>query len=215
MSQSLPKILLDADDLLNTFTPALFSMLGATFGPADYDGLLAAVGPSAKTFDLIAQARALFPDRDYTHESFWESITADMWAAIPISEEALFLIEVCERVVGKPNVSVLTAPVRGKIAAVQCAAGKVKWIYEKLPMWLHNQWSISTVKSHVAGECKLLIDDSADNIARWRDPRNGGSGYLWPRPWNSAPSQSLADIKQRIERWADCAYAKSDLLHCA
>ncbi len=95
----------------------------------------------------------------------------------------------CILEVGSENVFILTKPIEDP----SCVAGKVEWIQRFLPNDMKDQYFIGAHKYLCAKEGTLLIDDNEDNINLFRN--SGGSGILFPRPWNSARD---FDIKTHI-----------------
>ena len=73
---------------------------------------------------------------------------------------------------------ILTAP------SFATATGKQIWIKQNLPQYYHShRYLIGPAKKYVARPGAILIDDCDRNIDQWRDA--GGTGILYPRPWNS------------------------------
>lgn len=208
----------DLDDVENYFTTSLANMLGAPVKPGDYDAYLQKVGQLATTFDLVAQFNTLFPGRHYTYESLWDSVTAEMWASIQISDEAVWLLDLCAGMVGRENVFLLTAPIdpqrASEKAVAACVSGKMTWVKKNLPTWMHGRCQICAFKAEAsAAPHKLLIDDSPRNIKAWQ--AHNGASLTWPRPWNDEPEQTRSQIVKRIGKWCNHATALCTQLHVA
>ena len=96
-----------------------------------------------------------------------------------MSAEFPFLLGWCESLVGQENVCLLTSPTIDP----DCLAGKLEWIHEFTPKWLHRQYLVGPCKQFCAHPEALLIDDSDKNVNKFRDW--GGQAVLVPRPWNT------------------------------
>ena len=64
-----------------------------------------------------------------------------------------------------------------------CLAGKLEWIHEFTPRWMHRQYLVGPRKQFCAHREALLIDDADKNVNTFREW--GGQALLVPRPWNS------------------------------
>lgn len=180
------RILLDVDDVLNQFTLYALREVGCVLDTIeDFPG---EVG-----FDIVAAANKLGLTYFSTKADFWQRISRDFWANVPVSPECYWLIELCARFVGRDSVCLLTSPT----TQPECLAGKLEWIHRNLPEWLHRQYLIGPVKHFCATGDALLIDDSPHNVNAFRDA--GGQAILFPKPWNteSIETQKLA------QRYAD------------
>lgn len=169
------KIFLDLDDVLNRFTMHALAHVGCPVDVMDDSICDPALG-----FDLLARANARHPTRGFTYTEFWNMWDFNAWANIPVSSEFHFLLDSCEYLVGKENICILTAPI---VTSPGCLGGKLAWIHNYLPKWLHNQYLIGPLKHYCARPDALLIDDADHNIDAWRE--HGGQAILVPRPWNS------------------------------
>lgn len=167
------RILLDLDNVLNTFSPFILSSLGCPIGERDYSAYPRVVG-----YDLVGAANHLLGKFKYTKTSFWKKVTREHWATIPRSDECDFLLEESARLVGEKNVYILTATTIDP----DCCAGKLEWIQRFLPRWLHRQYMLSPCKEVPARPDYLLIDDDPNNVNKFRN--EGGRAILVPRPWN-------------------------------
>ncbi len=177
----LNKIFLDLDDVLAIFVPTYLKILGIN---VDYSGIDPEWG-----YDIVDIANNLQP-KVYTTENVWSFATKKMWANLPETEEAKWLLHNCILEVGRKNVFILTKPTKDPL----CVAGKVEWIQRFLPHDMEDQYFIGGHKYLCAKEGVLLIDDNEDNINSFRAAN--GSGILVPRPWNSARG---FDIKTHIK----------------
>jgi hypothetical protein len=163
-------ILLDLDDTLNKFTiTALSTFCGRTITEADY--------PNKGSFD-ICEAASLLMGTEVTKPEFWNSFDRSDWASVPKSDEYDMILEFAERH-GRDNVCILTSPTVDPL----CLAGKLDWIHDNLPSWLHRQFLMGPRKHFCAGPDRLLIDDADKNVSAFRE--HGGEAILVPRAWNS------------------------------
>ena len=80
--------------------------------------------------------------------------------------------------VGRENVCIATRPQKNP----DCLAGKLEWIHDHFPEWMHRQYAITPRKHLFARPDSLLIDDYSENIERFE--AHGGHAITVPRPWN-------------------------------
>jgi len=172
----LTKIFLDLDDTLNQFTMQALAHVGCHVNAESLGDFNPKWG-----LDIIKAANALHPCKEspYTFTSFWNMFSRNNWANFPKSAEFEFLLDRCVELVGKSNICILTTPVLDP----GCAAGKIDWIYDQCPEWLHRQYLIGPMKHMCAQSDALLIDDGDHNVDAFRE--HGGQAILVPRPWNS------------------------------
>jgi len=167
-------IFIDLDDVLNTFVPTYLKLLGC--GDVDYKDIDPEWG-----YDIVGIANHLHPTPVWNSSDIWEFATQEFWATIPESKEAGQLLVDCIDEVGRDNVYILTKPVGyPDSAGPPCVAGKVQWINE----FGMGRNYVLTAHKHLCAHDSLLIDDNEDNINSFI--RAGGSGFLVPKPWNSA-----------------------------
>jgi len=169
------KIFLDLDDVLNRFTMHALAYVGCPVDVMD-DSICDPVFG----FDIIARANELHPTREFTYVKFWGMFNFNAWANVPPSDELEFLLDSCIRLVDKENICILTAPI---VTSPGCLEGKLSWIHNYLPSWLHKQYLIGPLKYFCARPDALLIDDADHNVDAFR--AYGGQALLVPRPWNS------------------------------
>ncbi len=168
------EIFIDLDDTLNKFTMETLVEVGCIINQSDP---LSSHDP-AWGFDLVKAANALHPHRKFTPEQFWRSFSEYFWATLPRSDEFDFLLEESIKLVGKDNICILSSPTRDPA----CAAGKLSWIQNHCPHWLHRQYLLGPEKFRCAKPGALLIDDNDDNIEKFCS--KGGMAMIIPRPWN-------------------------------
>jgi FMN phosphatase YigB (HAD superfamily) len=168
------RIFLDLDDVCNTFTPFALNYVGCPISPTDYGVYKPEWG-----FDIVKAANALHPHHRFTFRSFWESIHRLAWASVPESPGFRPLLNLCEQLVGRENICILTNPIDDP----ECLAGKLDWIHEHFPKWMHRQFLMGPPKHLCARSDALMIDDNDENVRAFRE--NGGYAILMPRPWNA------------------------------
>ena len=108
------RIYLDLDDVCNTLSMYFLTLVGCKVSPTDYGDL-----PAGSVFDLADIANRLLGERRFTRPSFWQSFTRDDWASVPETPEFPWLLEQCERLVGRENIIIATSPTKDP----DCAAG--------------------------------------------------------------------------------------------
>jgi hypothetical protein len=112
------------------------------------------------------------------HTAFWSTLDEFFWSELTPTTDGFQILSLVESVFGAERVCILSSPPRDPAAL----AGKCRWIQRHLPRY-DRQFLIGPCKHMVAGHDAVLVDDSDDNIHRFR--RAGGTGVLVPRPWNS------------------------------
>ena len=168
------RILLDIDDVCNRFTMTALHYVGCRIDPMQYTSF-----PPECQFDIVCAANKLLGYERFNVSDFWEHIPRKFWANAPPSAEFPLLIGWCESLVGQENVCLLTSPTIDP----DCLAGKLEWIHQFAPRWLHRQYLVGPCKQFAAHPEALLIDDSDKNVNKFRSW--GGQAVLVPRPWNT------------------------------
>jgi hypothetical protein len=167
------RIFLDLDDVCNTLAPFVLHSVGCDIGPSDY-----ARYPRAHGFNISEAANAMLGEFRYTPASFWASMPRSVWVRVPESPFFSWLLEACAKAVGRENVCIATSPTK----CPESLAGKLEWIHDHFPEWMHRQYAITPRKYLFARTDSLLIDDYSENINRFE--AHGGHVILVPRPWN-------------------------------
>ncbi len=187
------RILLDIDDVLNRLTLSCLNHVGCDVGLDDYHKFPVEFG-----YEIVDVANHLGP-KQWTVPDFWNAIPRELWAKCTESAQCDWLLDACERLVGRDNICLLTGPTKDP----DCLAGKLEWIHDFMPSWLHRQYLIGPRKQFCAMNQALLIDDSDANIkafAAW-----GGYTMLVPRPWNHLhavnTNDHLLNEFTRFTRW--------------
>jgi len=176
------EILIDLDDTLNLFTMPALNEVGCPVGPYEYSAFNPTWG-----MDIVAAANHLHLDRTFTKEEFWDSLSEEFWATVPVSNEAFAFLDYCRFLVGEENVCVLTA-FHLDFEQPYVAAAKADWIKHFLPPWLHGSFLIGPDKKFCAHPGALLIDDSSSNVQKFKE--RGGHAITVPRPWNLLHAES-------------------------
>jgi hypothetical protein len=179
------RIFLDLDDVCNTLAMYVLHIRGINISPTDY-----AEFPAECGYDVVMAAN-LLGAQQYTIPDFWGTVTRKQWAAVPETDFFPWLLDACERLVGRENVCIATSPTK----APDSLAGKLEWIHAHFPPWMHRQYAITPRKYLFARPDALLIDDNPTNIDTFI--QNGGQGLLVPRPWNVYAD---CDAKTHLER---------------
>ena len=184
------EIFLDLDDVCNTLAVWILYKRGCYPSPTDYTSF-----PRECGYNVVTAANRL-GSLQYTIPSFWDSIPRQWWAAAPESEVFPWILNACEVAVGRENVCVATRPTDDP----DCLAGKLEWIHDHMPLWMHHQYAVTPQKHRFGHPHALLIDDSPANIDAFVG--RGGCGLLVPRPWNAAwgeePRKYLEENLQKV-----------------
>lgn len=168
------RILLDIDDVCNRLTLTCLNYVGCPIGTLDYHKFPVEFG-----YDIVGVANHLVSEPRWDVPGFWNAIPRVLWATCPKSLQCDWLLDQCEALVGRDNICLLTGPTKDP----DCLAGKLEWIHDVMPSWLHRQYLIGPRKQFCAHPEALLIDDSDDNVNTFR--AWGGNAILVPRPWNT------------------------------
>ncbi len=164
------QIFLDLDDVLNEFTMSTLRSFGCNIKAYD----------PKWGWDIVKAANNTHPTQGFTVPGFWNSLDRDHWATRPKSEMCDWLIKKSADLVGRENVCILSSPTLDP----DCLAGKLEWIHDNLPSWMHRQYLIGPKKWFCANLNALLIDDCDQNVDEFR--RHGGWAITVPRPWNQS-----------------------------
>ena len=167
------RIFLDLDDVCNTLAPFVLHSVGCNIGPSDY-----ARYPRAHGFNISDAANEMLGEPRYTQATLWASIPRTVWVRVPESDFFPWLLDACARAVGRENVCIATSPTKDP----DCLAGKLEWIHNHFPSWMHRQFAITPRKHLFARHDSLLIDDFGENVERFK--AHGGHAITVPRPWN-------------------------------
>ena len=179
------KYLVDIDGVLNLFPCYIFYRLGHAIDYKDY--------PVECGWDIVAAFNKV-SGQNWSATKFWTSITRDMWENLIPSGICNLLLNKLEQIADRKSICLLTSPTLDP----EAAAGKMVWIREKLPAWLHRQFLIGPAKEFCAHPGAVLIDDSDQNIEKF--VAAGGRGILVPRPWNTLHSvPTWKHVSEKLE----------------
>ncbi len=173
MTRKIQRIYLDLDDVCNTLSMHFLRLVGCKISPTDYSEY-----PVTGRVDLALVANKLLGNEYFTRPSFWSWFNRQDWASVQESPQFPWVLEQCERLVGRENIIIATSPTKDPA----CAAGKVDWIHAHFPEWMHRSYAITPRKWFFAQPGSLLVDDNEKNCRLFR--KNGGRALLVPRPWN-------------------------------
>lgn len=183
------QILVDLDDVCNHFTMFVLNHLGCSHHEEDF--------PVEVGYDIVAAYNIMKPDNISVGE-FWSKVTPNIWSWMPRRVDTDWLLDLCARYVGRENVLICTKSLGHPLHY----AHKIQWMQANLPSWIQNQFSITSRKEAYACPTTLLIDDSADNVDKFR-ARKGGKAILVPRPWNR---NNRLNSHTHIEFSLDCLF---------
>jgi hypothetical protein len=167
------RIFLDLDDVCNTLAPFVLHSVGCGISPSDYGRY-----PREHGFNIADAANAMLGQPLYTPAILWASVPRSVWVNVPESPFFGWLLETCADAVGRENVCIATSPTKDP----ECLAGKLEWIHDHFPRWMHRQYAITPRKHLLARPDSLLIDDYRENTERFE--ALCGHAILVPRPWN-------------------------------
>lgn len=109
-------------------------------------------------------------------EEFWTGLDVNFWTNLPWTTDAELILALVEPY----DPVILTAPPLSGGGLV----GKVAWIRKNLPAYFKDKrYLIGSGKQYAAHPAALLIDDKEENAEQFTEA--GGTGILWPQPWNS------------------------------
>jgi 5'(3')-deoxyribonucleotidase len=117
-----------------------------------------------------------------TEEDFWgtKANSIEFWENLPKYDWSDDLIMALFSNENIEDCYVLTAP--SKICPA-CSSGKVAWLNKHYPFFVKSgKLIISTNKSLLAGENRILIDDTVKKV--WGFHEAGGEVMLWPQIYN-------------------------------
>jgi DNA relaxase NicK len=144
---------------------------------------------------MVAAANKLAGCNRFTTTSFWKSITREVWATAPVSEEFDLLLEWSKDQVGQEHIFFLTSPTLD----ADSVAGKLEWIQRCAPKWMHRQYMIGPPKHLLARSNALLFDDSDKNVKAFKE--HDGESVLIPRPWNSMHGKNVIEYLEEVLPW--------------
>jgi hypothetical protein len=158
------------------------------------------------TWDIVQSANYLRDplSPEYTNSTFWDALDRSFWATIPREEYAIQLLDYLQWRVGKENVCIASTAT----LSPECLAGKMDWIYSRLPRWIHRQYMFGRDKYLLARKYTLLIDDNQVNCAKFAE--HGGFTCLVPRPWNCLRG---TDPRKKMNTFMQEAFGETLWIH--
>lgn len=117
-------------------------------------------------------------DISYSTPVFWEHFKREFWANVTPTPWCDRLIDICCEFVPKESIAICTSPTK----CGDSLAGKLDWINEYMPSWLHRQYIMTPRKSFCAIPGAVLIDDAETNTEPFIE--KGADAILMPQPWN-------------------------------
>lgn len=149
---------LDIDGVLANFVSAAFALHGKSIPWKDVDW-------------------NFYKKLGLTEKEFWEPLGYDFWVNLPLTVEAMEVVDIVTKSFGKDNIVLLTSPCDTK----GCVDGKLDWVQRHFPQF-RRQMFIGGNKYLIGYRDALLVDDSEENCKKFR---RVGDVYIFPRPWNS------------------------------
>lgn len=134
---------------------------------------------------------------------FWEHFKREFWAGLTPLPWCYELLDLVQEYVPRENIAILTSPTK----CGDCLAGKLDWIADFMPSWLHRQYLMSPRKKFCAHKQAALIDDADENIIPFETA--GGTGIVMPQHWNSCADMvghELEFVKKQLDNWRDKGY---------
>jgi hypothetical protein len=154
-------------------------------GVLKHYGLPPATVVDTWNFDLeLCQKFAL------SRDAFWQAFGQDFWEGLDWTADGRHLLTCAEVCFGPENVFLLSSPCRTH----GCLEGKNRWVARHLPDYQRRLF-LGSAKHAFASASKVLVDDSDDNVARFRAA--GGHAVLVPRPWNQRRDYDTVEYVKR------------------
>lgn len=127
-----------------------------------------------------------------TSKEFWfPADSLEFWAGLSPTPEAFPLVSLCQSLVGRHNIAILTSP----SSSVQCIPGKRQWIDRYFPQYA-SRMIFGSAKQFLAAPHRILIDDRDSNVDSFI--MAGGPAILLPRLWNRKWDRASTPL-ERIE----------------
>lgn len=186
---SKPVVYCDMDGVLVDFVGAALRLHRATDLYTKYPGALG-------TFDI---EKVL----GITQDQFWAPINEEttFWEDLQPTAEAEWIVETLERIYGRENVCILTAPALGDT----CFIGKRLWLRRHFPQFI-TRLAYAKDKSKFASPRHTLLDDADKNVAPFI--KAGGQAVLVPRLWNAMYTY-VKDVKPWVEGGLETAWIQA------
>lgn len=115
-----------------------------------------------------------------SHSEAWESLPYEFWYSIPKMPWADDLIKLCEDIVGKENVYILSS----QIANEGCVSGKTSAVNDYFPSY-KNKLILAKNKQILVDRSSLLIDDYEGHLKSFVNAGKYRNFFLFPSITNS------------------------------
>jgi 5'(3')-deoxyribonucleotidase len=160
------------DGVLVDFATAAFKLHGVSY--TKY--------PPGWLWDIVGAINSISP-QPISEEDFWGQMDEYFWATLPKTDMCDELVSKVAACFGCDNIWLLTSS-----GSPESQRGKIRWVRNNLPKFLHDKVIISSAKQFCAAPLTLLIDDCDENVDAFREA--GGEALLVPRAWNSSHAKS-------------------------
>jgi hypothetical protein len=138
-----------------------------------------------------------------SRDDFWSPCGEAFWSELSWTAEGRELLHTSEACFGPDNVYLLSHP----CPTYGCLEGKKRWVDQHLPDY-RGRLFLGAAKHAFAAATKVLIDDSDDNVARFRAA--GGHAVLVPRPWNQKCGHDTVEyVKRSVDSRPDRVRART------
>lgn len=185
------KILLDMDDVLCSCSDDIMRHMGLSeWIREDY---------TREDRDIVEMYYEK-TDISYSTPVFWEHFKREFWANIRHTPWCFDLINLCCEFVPQDQIAICTSPTK----CGDSLAGKLDWISDNMPPWLHRQYIMTPRKEFCATDGAVLIDDAEVNTDAFIEA--GGDIILVPQPWNrnrGKLGEELSYIHDELTRIAE------------
>lgn len=179
-----PIILLDQDGVLADFFKAAMDIVGGNLDEIEFD--------KPWTYDIVQWmnfvAQKSQDASDWvTYEKLWQVCNdpnLNWWGGLePYLWAHVLHSELLRRVQDEHHLVICTYPQPHQ----ECYGQKINWIRHNLPKQNLNAVMMGKQKHLFAKPHHILIDDTDENVNKFRD--NGGRAILFPQPWNTNHSR--------------------------
>lgn len=185
------RIVVDLDDVLNTFTLDTMRFKGINIEsydefPIDY--------PCIRTAIALMKGKEENEKEDLAQ--FWDSIPRQVWSNAALAPEFQELLDWCMRHADYEGVPIATTPTK----CAECMAGKYEWIERHMPRSMQRSYAITPRKWWLRRPDTLLLDDMESNCKKFEAGPFPGRAILVPRPWNrNRGCDVMETIKEEFE----------------
>ena len=127
----------------------------------------------------------------------WDDFGYTFWLNLEKTSLCDDLIRTAHNIAGSPYVFLASRPTNNP----QCWAGKVAWVQNNLPEWIHKNLILIRQKDLLAKSDTVLIDDCPTNCANFKEA--GGCVIPVCRPWNGGdtPDERVITALRLYLKW--------------